>query len=297
MTVEELRNQLSGLGQYEKRTEEELRAQAENLYKGQYEQNLKLLRDNIQSSIAQQQRSALTRGMQRSSYNQAQQSLIQGSGLEASAQLGSEYSTNVATTLLNLMNTEYDRETAANQYRDQLLMALYEYQIAEDERNKAESGGGGGGGGGAAKGEEPEVPQTTDPIKELDDLFKEKYENSSAAQLENKKDHEELIKDAANVNLSAASSAVKDLLDQKLLEQTIKPTVTTTSKPASTPTLKPIVTPIVTTPIRPSTTQPTGAPYKPITSLPTSSITAALQSALSGTALGRKKSDQKYLLN
>lgn len=286
MTVEELRNQLSGLGQYEKRTEEELRAQAENLYKGQYEQNLKLLRDNIQSSIAQQQRSALTRGMQRSSYNQAQQSLIQGSGLEASAQLGSEYATNVATTLLNLMNTEYDRETAANQYRDQLLMTLYEYQLAEDERNKA---GSGGGGGGAAKDEEPEAPQTTDPIKELDELFKEKYGNSSAAKLDAAKNHEELIKNAANTNLSAASSAVKALLDQKLLEQTIKPTVT--------PTMTPIVTPIVTTPTRPGTTQTTGTPYKPITSLPTSSITAALQSALSGTALGRKKSDQKYLLN
>ncbi len=159
MTLDELQAQLSGLGEYQKKTEDELKAQAESLYKGQYEQNLKLLQDSIRQSLAQQQRSTLDTGMQRSSYNQAQQAIIRGRGLDAQAQLGTDYSTNVATTLLNLMNTEYDRENAANQYRDQLLMSLYEYS------NK-------GGGGGAAK-KENETPATApfDPEAGLNALF------------------------------------------------------------------------------------------------------------------------------
>lgn len=127
MKLEELQAQLAGLEKYQAKTQEELQAQAESLYKGQYEQNLKLLQDSMRQSVANQQRSALDTGMQRSSYNQAQQAIIRSRGLDAQAQLGTDYSTNVASTLLNLMNTEYERENAANQYRDQLLMALYEY--------------------------------------------------------------------------------------------------------------------------------------------------------------------------
>lgn len=165
MTLEELKNQLSGLGEYQKRTEDELRAQAESLYKGQYEQNLKLLQDSINQSVANQQRSVLDRGMQRSSYNQAQQAIIRGRGLDAQAQLGTDYSSNVAATLLNLMNTEYDRENAANQYRNDLLMALYDYS------NK-------GGSGGAAK-KDTEETTLTDPFSLLDTAFLSAVSGSS----------------------------------------------------------------------------------------------------------------------
>lgn len=135
MKLEELQAQLAGLEKYQAKTQEELQAQAESLYKGQYEQNLKLLQDSIQSSLAQQQRSVLDRGMQRSSYNQAQQAIIRGKGLDAQAQLGTDYSANVAQTLLNLMNTEYDRQNEADRYRNELLFTLY------DMRNKGSGGG------------------------------------------------------------------------------------------------------------------------------------------------------------
>lgn len=159
MTLDQLQEQLTGLEKYQAKTQDELQAQAESLYKGQYEQNLKLLQDSIRQSVANQQRSALDTGMQRSSYNQAQQAIIRSRGLDAQAQLGTDYSTNVATTLLNLMNTEYDRENAANQYRNDLLMALYDYS------NK-------GGGGGAAKKDDTTPANTPlDPEAGLNALF------------------------------------------------------------------------------------------------------------------------------
>lgn len=157
MTLDQLQEQLTGLEKYQAKTQDELQAQAESLYKGQYEQNLKLLQDSIRQSVANQQRSALDTGMQRSSYNQAQQAIIRSRGLDAQAQLGTDYSTNVATTLLNLMNTEYDRENVANQYRNDLLMALYDYS------NK------GGGGGATPKKDTP--PITIDPKSGLNAMF------------------------------------------------------------------------------------------------------------------------------
>lgn len=159
MTLDQLQEQLSGLGAYQKKTEDELRAQAESLYQGQYQQNLKQLQDSIYSSLAQQQRSTLDTGMQRSSYNQAQQAIIRGKGLEAQAQLGTDYATNVATTLLGLMDNEYERENAANQYRDQLLMALFEY------------GNKGGGGSGAAAKDAEEEKANTNPLDYLNKQF------------------------------------------------------------------------------------------------------------------------------
>lgn len=157
MTLDQLQEQLTGLEKYQAKTQDELQAQAESLYKGQYEQNLKLLQDSIRQSVANQQRSALDTGMQRSSYNQAQQAIIRSRGLDAQAQLGTDYSSNVAATLLNLMNTEYDRENAANRYRNDLLMALYDYS------NK-------GSGGGAAKKDTDETT-LTDPFSLLDTAF------------------------------------------------------------------------------------------------------------------------------
>lgn len=158
MKLEELQAQLAGLEKYQAKTQEELQAQAESLYKGQYEQNLKLLQDSIQSSLAQQQRSVLDRGMQRSSYNQAQQAIIRGKGLDAQAQLGTDYSANVAQTLLNLMNTEYDRQNEADKYRNELLFTLY------DMRNK-------GSGGGNTPKEDPDKNKNTDPFSLLDNAF------------------------------------------------------------------------------------------------------------------------------
>lgn len=127
MSLKELQNQLSGMQEYKMQDEAALRQQAENAYKPQYEQDLLMLRDNINSNIAQQQRNAVKTGMQRSSYNQAQQAMIRGQGLRAEGELGAAYQGNVGSALLNLMNQEKDRKQAADNQRNQLLMAIYEY--------------------------------------------------------------------------------------------------------------------------------------------------------------------------
>lgn len=127
MSLKELQNQLSGMQEYKMQDEAALRQQAENVYKPQYEQDLLMLRDNINSNIAQQQRNAVKTGMQRSSYNQAQQAMIRGQGLRAEGELGAAYQGNVGSALLNLMNQEKDRKQAADNQRNQLLMAIYEY--------------------------------------------------------------------------------------------------------------------------------------------------------------------------
>ena len=127
MTLKELQNQLAGMEEYQAKDEAALRAQAESVYKPQYEQDLLMLRDSLNSNLAQQQRNAVATGMQRSSYNQAQQNLLRGQGLRAQGELGAAYEGNVGNALLNLMNQEQDRKTAADQYRNQLLMSIYEY--------------------------------------------------------------------------------------------------------------------------------------------------------------------------
>lgn len=127
MTLKELQNQLSGMQEYKMQDEAALRQQAENVYKPQYEQDLLALRDSINSNIAQQGRNAVATGMQRSSYNQAQQAMIRGQGLRAQGELGAQYEGNVANALLSLINQEKDRKQAADNQRNQLLMAIYEY--------------------------------------------------------------------------------------------------------------------------------------------------------------------------
>lgn len=148
MTLKELQNQLAGMEEYQAKDEAALRAQAESVYKPQYEQDLLMLRDNINANLAQQQRNAVATGMQRSSYNQAQQNLLRGQGLRAQGELGAAYEGNVGNALLNLMNQEQGRKTAADQYRNQLLMSIYEYG----------RGGSGGSGTGTANAQETTLP-------------------------------------------------------------------------------------------------------------------------------------------
>ena len=159
MTLKELQNQLAGMEEYQAKDEAALRAQAESVYKPQYEQDLLMLRDSLNSNLAQQQRNAVAPGMQRSSYNQAQQNLLRGQGLRAQGELGAAYEGNVGNALLNLMNQEQDRKTAADQYRNQLLMSIYEY-------------GRGGSGGGSGNANATPTPTYGNPFSYLNSMNK-----------------------------------------------------------------------------------------------------------------------------
>lgn len=137
MSLKQLQAELTGMEKYTRRTDEELRQQAEGLYKNQYDQDLRALQDAIGQGIAQQNRNAISTGMQRSSYNQAAQASIRNQGLDSQRQLASDYEANVANALYQLIAREDEREDNANAQRNQLLMALYEYG------RKGSSGGGG----------------------------------------------------------------------------------------------------------------------------------------------------------
>lgn len=163
MTLKQLQQQLSGLDEYKQQDEATLRQQAESLYKPQYEQDLLAIRDSINANLAQQGRNAVATGMQRSSYNQAQQALIRGQGLRAQGELGAAYEGNVGNALLSLMNQEKDRKTQADQYRNQLLMSIYNY-------GKSGSGGGGRSSGGNTQSETV-TPTYGDPYSMLNSVL------------------------------------------------------------------------------------------------------------------------------
>lgn len=127
MTLAELQEQLAGLEPYQRKTDDELRAQAESIYNPMYERSLVDLQKNIEQNVAAQNRSALDSGMQRSSYNAAQQAMIRSKGLDTRADIDAQYAGNVANTLLNLIQGEDQKQQAADNNRNQLLMALYEY--------------------------------------------------------------------------------------------------------------------------------------------------------------------------
>lgn len=127
MTLAELQEQLAGLEPYQRKTDDELRAQAESVYNPMYERSLANLQKNIEQNVAAQNRSALDSGMQRSSYNAAQQAMIRSKGLDTRADIDAQYAGNVANTLLNLIQSEDQKQQAADNNRNQLLMALYEY--------------------------------------------------------------------------------------------------------------------------------------------------------------------------
>lgn len=143
MTLSDLQNQLSGYEPYARKTDDELRAQAENLYQIQYENDMRDLQRAIEQNVAEQNRSMIDRGMQRSSYGMANEALIRSKGMESKADLGAAYEQNVANALYQLIAGEDDNQKQADQYRNQLLMALYEYGL--------KSGGGSGSGSGGAK--------------------------------------------------------------------------------------------------------------------------------------------------
>ncbi len=128
MTIDDLRQQLSGLDEYVPEDEATLRQRAIDIYSPQYQQDLSRLRDQIEFQVGRQQRSAINTGMQRSSYNAAQQAAIRTGGIESEAQLAGTYETNIAQTLLNLLEKEKDRKLAADQNRNNLLLQLYDLE-------------------------------------------------------------------------------------------------------------------------------------------------------------------------
>lgn len=137
MTVDDLRNQLSGLSEYVPEDEATLRQRATDIYSPQYQSDLNKLRDQIEFQVGRQQRQAVGTGMQRSSYNSAQQASIRRGGLQSQADLAINYETSIANLLNDLLEKEKDRKLDADRYRDSLLLQLYGLE------NKGGSGGGG----------------------------------------------------------------------------------------------------------------------------------------------------------
>ncbi len=140
MTQEEIKKALeaSAKENYTPKTDEEIRSQAEGMYKQQFENDLKALRKQTEQNILAARRDSLSTGMQRSSYVAAQQGLARSAGLEGQQQLQSNYESNIANAIADLRDKDRDRKLADDQYRNQLLLQLY---------NMGNSGGGGRSGG------------------------------------------------------------------------------------------------------------------------------------------------------
>lgn len=136
MTQKEIRQALeaSARESYTPKTDEEIRSQAEGMYKQQFENDLKALRRQTEQNILAARRDSLSTGMQRSSYVAAQQGLARNAGLEGQQQLQSNYESSIANAIADLRDKDRDRKLADDQYRNQLLLQLY---------NMGGSGGGG----------------------------------------------------------------------------------------------------------------------------------------------------------
>ena len=136
MTQAEIKKALeaSARESYAPKTDEEIRSQAEGMYKQQFENDLKALRRQTEQNILAARRDSLSTGMQRSSYVAAQQGLARSAGLEGQQQLQSNYESNIANAIADLRDKDRDRKLADDQYRNQLLLQLY---------NMGNSGGGG----------------------------------------------------------------------------------------------------------------------------------------------------------
>jgi len=139
MTQAEIKKALeaSAKENYTPKTDEEIRSQAEGMYKQQFENDLKALRKQTEQNILAARRDSLSTGMQRSSYVAAQQGLARSAGLEGQQQLQSNYESNIANAIADLRDKDRDRKLADDQYRNQLLLQLY---------NMGNSGGGRSGG-------------------------------------------------------------------------------------------------------------------------------------------------------
>lgn len=110
---------------YTAKTDDELRSQAEGMYKQQFENDLKALRKQTEQNIRAAYRDSLSAGMQRSSYVAAQQGLARSAGLESQQQLQSNYESNLANAIASLRDKDQEQKQAADQYRNQLLLQLY----------------------------------------------------------------------------------------------------------------------------------------------------------------------------
>lgn len=152
MTQAEIKKALeaSAKESYAPKTDEEIRSQAEGMYKQQFENDLKALRKQTEQNILAARRDSLSTGMQRSSYVAAQQGLARSAGLEGQQQLQSNYESNLANAIADLRDKDRDRKLADDQYRNQLLLQLYNM--------------GGSGGGGKPSSKQTTPPgDTTDP--------------------------------------------------------------------------------------------------------------------------------------
>ncbi len=139
---------------YTAKTDDELRSQAEGMYKQQFENDLKALRKQTEQNVRAAYRDSLSAGMQRSSYVAAQQGLARSAGLEGQQQLQSNYESNLANAIASLRDKDQEQKQAADQYRNQLLLQLYNM------------GNSGGGGGSKRSGGTPNTPPLDDNTKD-----------------------------------------------------------------------------------------------------------------------------------
>lgn len=170
------------------------------------ETNKQSLIKDTADSLASANRYLLTRGMQRSSYGAANAAKIQTTGqnnltallkqyetdrdeIEGSrtllaqqlaqtlAQYDIDYLNDVQKYIDEQKNIDYDREQAALKNQNDILMALYEYGLAQQK-----STGGGGGGSGKASSS---TPLANKPVKSTGVSLFDKLKSGAAAVVKN----------------------------------------------------------------------------------------------------------------
>lgn len=187
-----------------------------------YARQLEEARKNTARTLSSNDRYSLQRGMQRSSYNaqrlanimlegdqtladiaQAQttaESNIDAQRAQLAAQLAQQLAqynaaeqSDIQGALADLRDQEYERQQAADQYANDLLMALYEYG------QKAGSSGSGSGSGSSSSGSKKSSSADTKPTSDSSKDTKNSFTSSLTAAL-----------DAANATKSTATSGILD---------------------------------------------------------------------------------------
>ena len=140
-TSADLQKELSGLNsEYQAMDDAALQAQAEQLYNPIYEQNKQDLASSLANQLNAVDGEVYDFGMQRSSYNPSVRASLRGGYQRAQTQMDLGHQGSMASVLQNMRDTEYQRKNAADQYRNNLLLQLYQID------HPGSSGGGGGGG-------------------------------------------------------------------------------------------------------------------------------------------------------
>lgn len=139
-------NAYAGLNEYTPTSTEELQQRAQNVVEPTFNEVNNSLTQSLKTQLSAQDREVYDYGMQRSSYAPALRQSLADGGLKAQGMVNTARQTSMATVLQNMLDTERERANNARQYRDNLLLQLYNIDHPKS------SGGGGGSGSGYSGG-------------------------------------------------------------------------------------------------------------------------------------------------